>query len=64
MNIEEFIELMEFIVDTKRKRHIVGGIFLSMSFFFGGLALTIMTINSKPYKEMEGNKDESENDCE
>ena len=32
------------ILDTKRKRHIVGGILLSAAFLFGGLAVTAMTI--------------------
>ncbi len=35
------------ILDTKRKRHIVGGILLSLSLLFGGLALTIMTIKEE-----------------
>ena len=40
-----FISMMDFILDTKRKRHITGGILLSASLLFGGLALTVMTIN-------------------
>lgn len=39
-----FISMMDFILDTKRKRHITGGILLSASLLFGGLALTVMTI--------------------
>ena len=39
------ISMMDFILDTKRKRHITGGILLSASLLFGGLALTVMTIN-------------------
>ena len=39
-----FISMMDFL-DTKRKRHITGGILLSASLLFGGLALTVMTIN-------------------
>ncbi len=35
------------ILDTKRKRHIVGGILLSLSLLFVGLALTIMTIKEE-----------------
>ena len=34
-----------FVLSTKQKRHIVGGILLSVSLLFGGLALTVMTIN-------------------
>lgn len=32
------------ILDTKRKRHILGGILLSLSTLLGGLAITVMTI--------------------
>lgn len=34
-------------LDTKKKRHIVGGVLLSVSLLFGGLALTIMTIQAE-----------------
>jgi hypothetical protein len=30
-----------------RKRHITGGILLSVSMLFGGLAITVMTINKE-----------------
>ena len=32
-------------LDTNRKRHIAGGILISVSLLFGGLALTILTLN-------------------
>jgi hypothetical protein len=32
------------MLDTKRKRHVIGGILLSAAFLFGGLAVTAMTI--------------------
>lgn len=35
------------VLDTKRKRHITGGILLSVSFLFGGLAITVMTIKNE-----------------
>ena len=35
------------MLDSKRKRHITGGILLSASLLFGGLALTVMTINNE-----------------
>jgi len=31
-------------LDAKRKRHVVGGVLISVSFLFGGLALTVFTI--------------------
>lgn len=45
--IGNFISMMDYILDTKRKRHITGGILLSASFLFGGLALTVMTIQNE-----------------
>jgi hypothetical protein len=42
-----FIVMFDNILDSKRKRHITGGILLSVSLLFGGLAITVMTIKSK-----------------
>jgi hypothetical protein len=39
--------LVEETLDTKKKRHIVGGILMSVSLFFGGLAITVITINKE-----------------
>ena len=45
--IGNFISMMDYILDTKRKRHITGGILLSASLLFGGLGLTVMTIRNE-----------------
>lgn len=42
--LERFIAGLDYVLDTKSKRHIMGGILLSASMLFGGLALTVMTI--------------------
>lgn len=44
---ESFILTVDGMLDTKRKRHILGGILLSVSTLFGGLAITCMTIKEK-----------------
>lgn len=44
IDFENFVSMIDSILDTKRKRHITGGILLSASLLFGGLALTAMTI--------------------
>lgn len=44
------IEMFDYILNTKRKRHITGGILVSMSMLFGGLAVTVMTIKSEEVK--------------
>ncbi len=41
------IQTADYILDTRRKRHIVGGLMLSAALLFGGIALTIMTIKSE-----------------
>lgn len=38
------ITVLDYILNTKRKRHITGGILLSVSMLFGGLAVTVITI--------------------
>ena len=34
-------------LNTRKKRHITGGVMLSISLLFGGVALTIMTIKNE-----------------
>ncbi len=46
--IERFIATLDYILDTKRKRHITGGLLLSASMLFGGLAFTVFTIKENP----------------
>lgn len=45
--VGNIILMLDDLLDTKRKRHIVGGILVSASLLFGGLALTVMTINDE-----------------
>ena len=42
--LEGIIATLDYVLDTKRKRHIVGGILLSLSTLLGGLAVTVLTI--------------------
>ena len=35
----------------KEKRHVVGGVLMSVSLFFGGLAFTLMTVKGEPDEE-------------
>ena len=44
---ENFISMLDYVLDTTRKRHITGGILLSVSMLFGGLAITVMTIRNE-----------------
>lgn len=45
--MENLISMLDYMLDTKRKRHIMGGVLLSASLLFGGLALTVMTIKGE-----------------
>lgn len=45
--IENFIYAVDSALDSKRKRHLAGGILLSVSLLFGGLALTVVTIKKE-----------------
>lgn len=42
--LEEVLSVLEYSLNTRKKRHIAGGVLMSISFLFGGLALTIMTL--------------------
>ena len=42
--LEAVISSIGYSLDTKRKQHLVGGILMSVSLLFGGLAVTVLTI--------------------
>lgn len=50
------ISMLDYVLDTKRKRHITGGILLSAAVLFGGLAITVMSIKDDDTIEMEENR--------
>ena len=43
-SLENMFLFLDYLTDTQRKRHIVGGVLMSVSLFFGGLAFTMMTV--------------------
>ncbi len=45
--LDEFISAIDTMLDTKRKRHVIGGLLVSASLLFGGLAITVMTIKQE-----------------
>ncbi len=45
--LDVFIFSLDNMLDTKRKRHIIGGMLLSASALFGGLAITVLTIKNE-----------------
>lgn len=52
--LEGFLSMLDYSLNTKRKRHIAGGVLMSISFLFGGLAITIMNIRDN--NEEDGNE--------
>lgn len=50
---DRLINMLDYILDTDRKRHITGGMLLSVSLLFGGLALTVMTIRNEEIVEID-----------
>ena len=45
--LKHFMSEVHIALDTKHKRHIAGGILLSVSLLFGGLALTVMSLKTE-----------------
>lgn len=59
-SLESIVAVLDYMTNTSRKKHIVGGILLSASLLFGGLAFTVMTM--KIEEEARENYYEMEND--
>lgn len=52
--LEAILSMLDHLLNTRRKRHIAGGVLMSASLLFGGLAVTVLTLKSEP----EENSDE------
>ena len=50
-SLESVFLFLDYLTDTQRKRHIVGGLLMSVSLFFGGLAFTMMTVKEGDLNE-------------
>lgn len=51
--LEELLSMIDQSLNTRRKQHVTGGILLSVSLLFGGLAVTILTVkNEENYDEL------------
>lgn len=49
-SLDSILTILDYALNTKRKRHITGGILLSVSMLFGGLAFTVITIKNEENK--------------
>lgn len=45
--LETIVSMLDYALNTRRKRHITGGILMSVSLLFGGLAITVITLKSE-----------------
>lgn len=45
--LEGFMASLEYLLNSKKKKHIMGGILLSTSLLFAGLAFTIVTLKQE-----------------
>lgn len=51
--LEGVIATLDYLMSTKRKRHIMGGLLLSASMLFAGLAFTVITLKPEEEQEIE-----------
>ncbi len=48
--LEGVISMLDYVLSNKRKKHLMGGILLSTSLMFAGLAFTIITLKQEEEK--------------
>lgn len=48
--LEAIISMLDHALNTKKKRHIAGGILMSISLLFGGLSVTVLTLKTEDKK--------------
>ena len=54
--LEGVITSLEYLLSNKRKRHITGGILLSASLLFAGLAFTVITLKTDNREDIAENE--------
>lgn len=48
--IEYILEVVDYILNSKYRRHVIGGALISVSLLFSGMAFTIMTLRMEDEK--------------
>ena len=51
--LERILYMIDRSLNTRKKRHIAGGILMSVSLLFGGLAVTVMSLKREDIKNAE-----------
>ena len=49
--LERILFMLDRSLNTKKKRHIAGGVLMSVSLLFGGFAFTVMTMKQEEENE-------------
>ena len=45
--LDYFLSTIDDLLDTSRKRHLFGGLLMSLSFLFGGMSITVITVKEE-----------------
>lgn len=45
--LEKILTMLDHSLNTKKKRHIAGGVLVSISLLFGGLAVTVLSMKGE-----------------
>lgn len=45
--LEALLSMLDHSLNTKKKRHLAGGVLMSISLLFGGLAITVITLKTE-----------------
>lgn len=51
--LEGVLASLDYLLGNKRKRHIIGGVLMSTSLLFAGLAFTVISLKVEKEKENE-----------
>ena len=54
--LANILNMLDYTLGTKKKRHIAGGILLSVSLLFAGLTFTVVTIKTENDTEEDDNE--------
>lgn len=53
LSIQEIAYLVDYSLNSKRKRHITGGVLISVAMLFAGLAITTITVKREDEEQDE-----------
>lgn len=45
--LEALLSMLDHSLNTRKKRHLAGGVLMSISLLFGGLAVTVITLKTE-----------------